>query len=119
MAARWGSILSLPVFAVLLAVLTFGVILLGRDAGYGVDTLFFLAIPIAAAGAYLAWYRTLPIAAPSSASRPDEPSAVDDEPFEDPVEEAVLLDEQKEETEPSEGSEGESEVPARPSAPPR
>jgi hypothetical protein len=97
MAVRWASVFTLPVFAVLLAILTFGVIILGRAAGLGVDSLFLLAIPIAAAGAYLAWYRTLPVATPPARPRPDEPSAVDDEPFDDPVEEAVLMDEEKEE----------------------
>ena len=87
------SVLSLPVVAALLAVLALALLFLGRLWGLGIDSLFLLAVPVALAIAYLAWYRTLPYE-PRPAAR--APAAVglpvDNEPFEDPVEEADELD---------------------------
>ena len=80
---------SLPVFVVVLAVLTFGVVLLGRYLGLGLDSFFLLAVPVAVAVAYLAWYRTLPLESPRARAWTE-----DDEPFEDPVEEADRLEEE-------------------------
>lgn len=83
MSGRWSSVLSLPVVAVLLAALTLGLVLVGLHYGLGPATFTLLVIPIALAVAYLAYYRTLPY----EGARP-----VDEEPFEDPVEEADRID---------------------------
>jgi len=93
MTGRRFSVLSLPVVAVLIGALTIAVIFVGRYWNLGSYTFFLLAIPVAVAVAYLAWYRTLPY----EPSRPraaavTAPSVEGDEPFVDPVEEADEFD---------------------------
>lgn len=95
MTGRSFSLLSLPVFAALLAVLTLGLILLGAYLGLGTYSFFLLAVPVVLAVGYLAWYRTLPYEGP--VARPEavgtEPSPEEEEePFEDPVEEADRIE---------------------------
>jgi len=95
MTERPSTWLSYPVVMGLLVVLTIAVIFLGRFWNWGLATFYLLAIPLALAVAYLAWYRTLPYTPPEP--RPSTGSVpVDGEPFEDPVEEADRLDEAKE-----------------------
>ena len=89
-------LLSYPVVMVLLVALTLALIVLGQWYWkLGLYTLYLLAIPLALAVAYLAWYRTLPLMQPppQSAVAKVVPGDDDDEPFEDPVEEADRLDE--------------------------
>ena len=90
-----GVLLSLPVVAVALGALTAGLVELGRYLRLGELTLALLAIPIALALAYLAWYRTLPYEPPAAPSGPGSSRALgisSEEPFEDPVEEADRFD---------------------------
>jgi hypothetical protein len=92
---RSFSILSFPVVAVLLAVLVLALLFLGRAWGLGTASFYLLAIPIAIAVAYLAWYRTLPYephAGPTAVPVRRTGVVPDDEPFVDPVEEADELD---------------------------
>lgn len=93
MSERTFSFLALPVVAVLIGVLTLGLVLLGRFLGLGIYTLALLALPIGLALAYLVWYSKLPyeprrVSGPAAAPFTPTP----DEPFEDPVEEADRLD---------------------------
>ncbi|HKN07112.1 MAG TPA: hypothetical protein VJ021_05875 [Thermoplasmata archaeon] len=90
MAGRSFSMLSFGVFACLIAALTFGMVLLGSYLHLGVDTFLLLVVPAAAAAAYLAWYRTLPLE-PARAPKAAPPSADNEETFDDPVEEADRL----------------------------
>ncbi len=93
---RPSSLLSYPVVMVLLVALTLGLVLLGRWYwGLGLYTLYLLAIPLALAVADLAWYRTLPFERPQPplTATGSAPGDDDEEPFEDPVEEADRLDE--------------------------
>jgi hypothetical protein len=94
MTSRSWSLLSVPVVAALLAALTLGLILLGSYLGLGPDAFFLLAVPVVLAVVYLAWYRTLPYEAPRTRPNPTGPSApsTDEEDFEDPVEEADLIE---------------------------
>jgi len=93
--------LSYSVVMGLLVALTLVLVLLGEWYWkLGISTLYFLAIPLALAVAYLAWYRTLPYEpkpSPAGAGPVPAPTPDDDEPFEDPVEEADRLDEEEEE----------------------
>ncbi|MGD1099753.1 MAG: hypothetical protein ABR888_05365 [Thermoplasmata archaeon] len=95
------SMLSYSVVMGLLVALTLVLVLLGEWYWkLGISTLYFLAIPLALAVAYLAWYRTLPYEpkpSPAGAGPVPAPTPDDDEPFEDPVEEADRLDEEEEE----------------------
>ena len=80
----------------LLVALTLALVVLGQWYWkLRVDTLYLLAVPLALAFAYLAWYRTLPLVQPQP--RPSVPGSAPgddvDEPFEDPVEEADRLEE--------------------------
>jgi hypothetical protein len=94
MTSRVSSLPSLPVFVGLLAVLTLGLILIGKYLGLGVDSFFLLAIPFVLAIVYLDRYRRLPYGGPRA--RPQglaaELSSSDEETFEDPVEEADRID---------------------------
>jgi hypothetical protein len=95
MTSSKGVLLSLPVVTVALGALAIALIELGRYWGLGLDSLFLLAVPIALALIYLAWYRTLPYApraAPAGTGPASLAGAADSEPFEDPVEEADELD---------------------------
>ena len=95
MNGRRISILSFPVVAALLAALVLALLVLGRAWGLGPITFYLLAIPVALAIAYLAWYRTLPYEpSPRRVGVGATPVAAtaDDEPFEDPDEEPDLLD---------------------------
>ena len=91
----FGVLFSLPVAATLIGVLTLAIVYFGRLWSWGIYTLFYLAVPIVLAVAYLAWYSTLPYepwtrrAPPPPTPAPAAPVA--DEPFEDPVEEADRL----------------------------
>jgi hypothetical protein len=124
MAGRSFSVLSFGVFACALAVLTFGMVLLGSYLNLGVDSFLLLLVPAAAAGAYLAWYRTLPLE-PSRIPKA-APTPVDDaETFDDPVEEADRLaatsenaESDEEPVEPVEPSEELDEDPVEPSGTP-
>jgi len=98
MAGRSFSVLSFGVFACVIAVLTFGMVLLGSYLHLGVDSFFLLLVPAAAAGAYLAWYRTLPLA-PSRIPKAAPAPVDDEETFDDPVEEADRLAAASENTE--------------------
>jgi hypothetical protein len=99
MTDRRFSLLSFPVVMALLVVLTLGLVFLGRWYwDLGLNTFLLLAVPLVLAVVYLAWYRTLPYVP----SRPQAgvgavPADEDEEPFEDPVEEADLLDDAEEE----------------------
>lgn len=90
MSNRPSSFLSLPVVAALLAVLTLGLVLAGKSWGLGAASFALLAVPIALAIVYLAWYRTLPYepVRPRPASAPSLDREEEEELFEDPVEEA-------------------------------
>ncbi|HYB77488.1 MAG TPA: hypothetical protein VEE83_02245 [Thermoplasmata archaeon] len=121
MTERSFSILSFPVVAVLLAVLVLALLFLGKAWGLGTMTFYLLAIPVALAIAYLAWYRTLPYEPYTPRTVPPAARAarvVDDEPFEDPVEEADELERehaiQDRASEPDDGSEEESGEAASP-----
>ncbi|HLM69824.1 MAG TPA: hypothetical protein VK423_00365 [Thermoplasmata archaeon] len=92
MSERTVSLLSLPVFAALLAALTLGLILLGRYYNLGTTTFALFAVPVLLAVVYLAWYRTLPYESPR-ARRVPAPAEDEEEPFEDPVEEADRMTE--------------------------
>jgi len=108
---RRFSLLSFPVVMVLLVVLTLGLVFVGRwYLGLGLDTFILLAIPLVLAVVYLAWYRTLPYV-PSGPQARAGPAAMDedDEPFEDPVEEADLLDETTEDAQPPDDPEDASD----------
>jgi len=90
-----GVVLSLPVVAVALAALAVGLVELGRFWGWGSSALYLIAVPLVLAIGYTLWYRTLPYAprgAPSAPSAPAVMGSGADEPFEDPVEEADLLE---------------------------
>ena len=118
MSAGRFSLFSFPVVTGLLAALALGLVLLGFYWGLGRTAIFLLAVPIALAVVYLAWYSRLPYVpphpTPGSGSSPD-----DAEPFEDPVEEADRLDATKEEPDDSEDIEPESLEPAtEPPVPP-
>jgi len=118
MPGRWNVLLSLPVMAVVVAAITFAVILVGQWFGLGTYTLVLLAIPVAVAVGYLAWYRTLPFEPGPPKSSPGAPVAESDpEPFEDPVEEADRL---AEEGDPSEAtaSTSDDEQPPEEAVPP-
>jgi len=82
-----STVLSLPVVAVGVGALTLALVLLGRYWGLGVWGFALLAIPVAIAAGYLAWYRTLPYepARPGPSATRIAPT---EEPFEDPVQEA-------------------------------
>jgi len=122
MTDRSFSLLSLPVVACLLAVLTLGLVLVGRSYGLGTTTFALLAIPVVLALAYLAWYRTLPYQRPRPRPRAVPPPE-DDEPFEDPVEEADRMeagsDDLESDGEPAEPPEDAGEEPAAPPVRPR
>lgn len=106
---RSFSLLSLPVVAVLLAVLTLVLVVVGKYWNLGLTTFALLAIPVVLAVVYLAWYRTLPYEPVHLLPSPVSPSPdADREPFEDPVEEADRLE--------RDASEGEDEE--EPTAPP-
>jgi len=118
MTTRPFSLLSFPVVTVLLAGLTLGLLVLGFYWGLGRATIFLLAIPIALAVVYLAWYRTLPYVPPRPVTG-DGSSAEDGEPFEDPVEEADRLDTAKDGTEvPEERDDASPETAPEAPAPP-
>jgi len=121
MAGRSFSVLSFGVFACVIAVLTFGMVLLGSYLHLGVDSFFLLLVPAAAAGAYLAWYRTLPLA-PSRIPKAAPAPVDDEETFDDPVEEADRLAAASENTEsddePAEPSEELDEESVGPSGTP-
>jgi hypothetical protein len=102
MTDRSFSWLAYPIVLILLAALTFALILLGSAWGLGDRALYLLAIPIALAIAYLAWYRTLPYTPPAAPAPPTGP--VLEEPFEDPVEEADRLGAVEDETKVPEAS---------------
>lgn len=87
-------VLSLPVFAGLLGVLTLALMLLGRYFDLGTNTFLLLAIPIALAIMYLARYSTLPHTPERRRARPRPvaPPPEEEEPFDDPVEEADRID---------------------------
>lgn len=111
------SLLSLPVVAVLLAALTLALVLAGRFWwNLGLATFALLVVPVVLAVAYLAWYRTLPYEparpAPSPSTFPFEP---DDEPFEDPVEEADRFEAETAEEEGGKGPEDSGVDPNEPS----
>jgi len=92
MTDRPPSLLSYPVVMGLLVALTLGLMLLGRWYwNLGLYTLFLLAVPLALAVAYLSWYRTLPYQ-PRLPQPAPAPVSGDEEPFEDPVEEADRWD---------------------------
>lgn len=98
-------LLSLPVVTVALGALSVALIELGRYWGFGLSSLFLLAVPVALALLYLAWYRTLPYVprgAPAESGPASLAGAVDGEPFEDPVEEADRLDQDASEGPPPE-----------------
>ena len=120
MTSRAFSLLSYPVVTVLLIALTLALILLGRYWGLGLSALFLLAVPIALAVAYFSWYRTLPYE-PSRPRPAAGPPPVDEEPFEDPVEEADRYDDMSEDDttpeEPTDVDEPE-ELPSQPPASP-
>jgi hypothetical protein len=81
---------------VLLVALTLALVVLGQWYWHlGLYTLYLLAVPLALAVVYLAWYRTLPLARPQPrpAAAGSASGDADDEPFEDPVEEADRLEE--------------------------
>jgi len=89
-----GVLLSLPVVTVALGALAVGLIALGRYWGLGLSSLYFLVVPVALALLYARWYRTLPYeprGVPAGARPVSLPGVADDEPFEDPVEEADRL----------------------------
>lgn len=86
-----STFLSLPVVAVVVGGLTLALVLLDRYAGLGPWGFALLAIPIALAAGYLAWYRTLPYE-PARPGPSEAPAVPTDEPFEDPVEEADELE---------------------------
>jgi len=94
--SRAASLLSLPVVAVALGALTLALLFAGRYFDLGTASLALFAIPVVLAVGYLAWYRTLPYA-PSRPRPTPKPAVVvtdetsEDEPFEDPVEEADRL----------------------------
>ena len=121
MTGRRFSLLSFPVVMALLVVLTLGLVFLGRwYLGLGLYTFFLLAVPLVLAVVYLAWYRTLPYA-PSRAATGAGVTALDEdeEPFEDPVEEADLLDETMEdETSPPEPEDAADDLEPQPPASP-
>ena len=121
MADRSFSVLSFGVFACVIAVLTFGMVLLGSYLHLGVDSFLLLLVPAAAAAAYLAWYRTLPLA-PSRIPKAAPAPVDDEETFDDPVEEADRLAAASENTEsddePAEPSEELDEESVGPSGTP-
>jgi len=121
MAGRSFSVLSFGVFACVIAVLTFGMVLLGSYLHLGVDSFLLLLVPAAAAAAYLAWYRTLPLA-PSRIPKAAPAPVDDEETFDDPVEEADRLAAASENTEsddePAEPSEELDEESVGPSGTP-
>jgi len=82
-------------FACLLAALTFGLVITGKDLGFGVYTFALLAIPVALAVGFLAWYRHVLITHPTTGLGAAF-APTDDEPFEDPVEEADRLESEDE-----------------------
>jgi hypothetical protein len=114
MNSRGIQLLSLPVVTALLAALALGLVFLGRYLGLGVYSLALIAIPLALAVAYLAWYRTLPYEPTTGpAASPLGPGT--EEPFEDPVEEADRLSRTPGET-PAADEPGE-DSPEKPDAP--
>ena len=116
MAGRISYLLSLPVIAGLLAGLTLLLLLLGRYYDLGTLTFALLAVPVVLAVGYLAWYRTLPYERPRPRPRP-EPVVEDDEPFDDPVEEADRQDEAADGSPPDDTSTEAPEEPGEGPAP--
>jgi len=112
---RGISVLSLPIVAVMLAVLVLALLFLGRLWGLGVTTFYLLAIPVVLAVAYLAWYRTLPYEPIRRTTASTAAAAtVDDEPFEDPVVEADEFE--RTGPEPPSDDDADEEPPAPPPA---
>lgn len=110
MTGRSFSVLALPVVAVLIGLVTIGLLFLGRFLNLGIYTLLLLAVPIALAVAYLVWYSRLPYEPwrpPATIAAPV--AAAPEEPFEDPVEEADRLETESKVTSTATAPEPESE----------